>query len=412
MADRLTAAPADDGWENLGSGDLGIALALLHASEVLDDERYLRAGQAVLRRAVEATARDPLVSAGLFTGTAGFVWVLAEFARRDPRYGRSLRSVTGRLAERTPGPPERGGVALGEFDVINGAAGRLAAVLKAAETVGAASGSALRDAADGLAAYLLEVTAVDADGAPNWFCPPRLYPKAAPWFHDQFPHGMYNLGFSHGLPGMLAALTLAARAGIRRRQAEERVAELVDLLAEWRWDDGAGPTWPGALRAAPESRLPVRTEDDAPARTAWCYGAPGVAAALLSAATISGDTSLAVAALTRVRDAPESERRTFAPTLCHGVAGLLAVCTRAYAQTGDPVLQEMRDDTRSRLCAMASDEHPFVFADMPEPDRPSHTTGLLEGAAGVLLALLGTVSPEASRWDEVLFLTPTATSAA
>ncbi|WP_255269597.1 lanthionine synthetase LanC family protein [Actinomadura madurae] len=95
MADRLTAAPADDGWENLGSGDLGIALALLHASEVLDDERYLRAGQAVLRRAVEATARDPLVSAGLFTGTAGFVWVLAEFARRDPRYGRSLRSVTG-----------------------------------------------------------------------------------------------------------------------------------------------------------------------------------------------------------------------------------------------------------------------------------------------------------------------------
>ncbi|WP_165978335.1 lanthionine synthetase C family protein [Actinomadura darangshiensis] len=396
----------------MGSGDLGIALALLHASEVLDDERYLKAGQAILRRAVEATARDPLVAAGLFTGTAGFVWVLAEFARRDPRYGKSLRSVSDRLAERTPGLPGRGGVALGEYDVINGAAGQLAAVLKAAETVGAGSDGKLRDAADGLVAYLLEVTALDADGAPNWFCPPRLYPKAAPWFHDQFPDGMYNLGFSHGLPGMLAALTLAARAEIRRREAEERVAELADRLADWRLDEGGGPSWPGALRPAPGSRLPVRTEDDAPARTAWCYGAPGVAAALLSASAISGDTSLAVAALTRVRDTPQSERRTFAPTLCHGLAGLLAVYTRAYAQTGDPVLEEMRNDTRAQLCAMAADEHPFVFADLPEPDRPSHNPGLLEGAAGVLLALLGTVSPEASRWDEVLFLAPTAMSTA
>ncbi|WP_433475098.1 lanthionine synthetase C family protein [Spirillospora sp. CA-142024] len=396
----------------MGSGDLGIALALLHASEALDDERYLKAGQAVLRRAAEATAREPLVAAGLFTGTAGFAWVLAEFARRDPRYGRSLRSVTDRLAERSPDLPERGGVALGDYDVINGAAGQLAAMLKAAETLGAASDSKPRDAADRLVAYLLKVTDLDADGAPNWFCPPRLYPKAAPWFHDQFPDGMYNLGFSHGLPGMLAALTLAALAGIRRRQVEDRVAELADRLAEWRLDDGGGPSWPGALRAAPGSRLPVRTEDDAPARTAWCYGAPGVAASLLSAATISGGTSLAVAALTRVRATPQSERRTFAPTLCHGVAGLLSVYTRAYAQTGDPAFEEMRNDTRARLCAMASDEHPFVFADMPEPDRPSHDTGLLEGAAGVLLALLGTVSPEASRWDEVLFLTPTAVSLA
>ncbi|WP_460358345.1 lanthionine synthetase LanC family protein [Actinoallomurus acanthiterrae] len=95
-----------------------------------------------------------------------------------------------------------------------------------------------------------------------------------------------------------------------------------------------------------------------------------------------------------------------------GSAGLLTVYTRAYAQTGDPALERTRNDTIAQLCAMAVDEHPFVFADLPEPDRPSHNTGLLEGAAGVLLALLGTISPKASRWDEVLLLTPMDMSAA
>ncbi|GAA2431620.1 hypothetical protein GCM10010191_51800 [Actinomadura vinacea] len=404
MADRLTAAaPSDGGRVNLGSGDPGIALALLHASEVLEEERFLKAGQAVLRRAAKATAADPLKSAGLFTGTAGFMWVMAEFARREPRYLPSLRGVAERLNEQAPPAVARGGAAFGEHDAINGAAGRLAAVLKVSETVSCG------DAADGLVAYLLEVTEPDDDGVPNWYCPPRLYPRAAPWLQDQFPDGMYNLGFSHGLPGILAALTLAAAAGIGGAKVTDRVGELAEWLAACRLDGADGPSWAGALQADPGSRLPVRDAGQVPARTAWCYGAPGVAAALFSASAVSGDSGsrdLAVAALERVQNTPDAERHAFAPTLCHGLAGLLAVYTRAYAQTGDPGFRQMRDDTRARLCLLAAEDHPYVFADEPEPNRLSHDAGLLEGAAGVLLALLGTVSPEASRWDEVLFLTP------
>ncbi|MFE0103526.1 lanthionine synthetase C family protein [Streptomyces sp. NPDC059009] len=439
MAGRLVeSAGTGTASPDLGEGAPGIALALLHAAEVFDDDGYMRAGRLQLRRTAEATATTPLTSAGLYSGTAGIVWVVAEYARREPRYLRTLTAMTDQLARQSLAlthPLSAGSVAPYDYDVLEGAAGRLAALLKAAEVLGRPATGATREAIDDLVDYLLALTRADGngDGMPTWVCAPASYPTAlgtgagtatGRWYAETFPEGHFNLGFAHGPPGILAALCrvdLAHTHGVvgrggrgdtRARLVRQRIDALVRRMDAWRLDGHDHPAWAALVPPDPATGLPDTGAAQEPARAAWCYGAPGIAASLLSAATASaacgapgGAVDLATAALLGVRRAPAEQQRLFSPTVCHGLAGLLAICGRAAAHTREPDLRQMCAELRSRLCAYADPDHPYLFADRPVPERPEHRPGLLTGAAGALLALLGSVSPEAAEWDEVLFLT-------
>ncbi|WP_326687011.1 lanthionine synthetase C family protein [Streptomyces sp. NBC_01795] len=438
VAERLMASAGDaERTTDLGQGAPGVALALRYAAEVFDDDRYLKAGHRQLRRTAETSATAPLTSAGLYSGTAGFVWVVAEYARLEPRYLPTLATMTDRLSGQAMAlklPLSAGSVADHDYDVIMGAAGRLATLLKAADVLGAPATGAAREATDSLVDYLLDLTHDDG-GKPRWFCAPSRYPSspgtdgspvALPWYSESFPNGMYNLGFAHGLPGILAALCRAdaahtagvpgvsgiagrsERGAARAHRVRQRIRDIVRQLDAWRVDRAGHPTWASALPPDPDTGLPDITAFQPPGRAAWCYGAPGVAVSLLSASAVGGDpdvADLATAALAGVERTSAEQRRLYSPTVCHGLSGLLAVCVRAAAQTRAPGLREMCDDLRSRLCAHADPDHPYLFAEQPEPGKLAHRAGLLSGAAGVLLTLLGTVSPAAAQWDEVLFLT-------
>ncbi|HKG93849.1 MAG TPA: lanthionine synthetase LanC family protein, partial [Gemmatimonadaceae bacterium] len=134
-----------------------------------------------------------------------------------------------------------------------------------------------------------------------------------------------------------------------------------------------------------------------PTRSAWCYGYPGVAAALLAAARAAGEpgweraaTELALRAARR----PPDECGVVDAGLCHGAAGLAQIYNRLWQATGDERLRRAATDWAHRAL------------DFPVPDDP----GLLVGAAGVALALLATVSDVEPEWDRVLLLSPLAPS--
>lgn len=433
VAERLMASAGDaEGRADLADGAPGVALALRHAAGVFDEDRWLKAGQRHLRRTAEATAGAPLLEAGLYSGTAGVVWAVAEYARVEPRYLPALATMSDQLARQTLAvtlPVAAGSVAAHHYDVIAGAAGWLGALLKAAEVLGGPPTETVREATGRLVDHLLDLA--EDDGGPlRWFCAPAHLPGTRgpdgrptpfPWYVRQFPDGMYNLGFAHGPAGMLAALCRAEAAHAagatgwegqrdgrphRVRQGIRALARLLDAL---RIGGTGRPEWATGLPPHPDTGRPDTASPQEPARTAWCYGVPGTAVSLLSASTACGDpepAALAVSALVGVGDAPAEQHRLGSPTLCHGLAGLLPVYGRAAAQTGLPQLRRMRDDFRSRVCAYADPDHPFLFADRSSSGRLEHHAGLLNGAAGVLLALLGTVSDTAAEWDELLFLAP------
>ncbi|MBE9497901.1 lantibiotic dehydratase [Streptomyces sp. GKU 257-1] len=265
------------------------------------------------------------------------------------------------------------------------------------------------------------------DGGPlRWFCAPSHFPTILgpdgeptplPGYVKQFPDGVYNLGFAHGPPGILAALCRpdAARATgtadqeARSHRVRQGVRELSRTLEALRIDSLDHPAWANLLLPHPDTGRPDTGAEQIPARSAWCYGPPGVAASLLPASAVCGEpepTDLAVATLLGLERTPAEQQRINSPTLCHGLAGLVTVYGRAAAQTGLPELRRMHDAFLSRMCSYADPHHPYLFPDYDPWGGHEHNPGLLTGAAGVLLALLGAVSDTAAGWDELLFLTP------
>ncbi|WP_326688220.1 lanthionine synthetase C family protein [Streptomyces sp. NBC_01795] len=429
VADRLMESAGDAAVKaDLADGAPGVALALRYAAEVFDDDRYFKAGQLQLRRTAEASAAAPLNAPGLYLGTAGVVWAVTEYARLEPRYLPTLATMTDRLARQTLAitlHTAAGSVASHDYDVIAGAAGWLAALLKAADVLGGRATDAAREATGRLVDYLVDLTQDDG-GKLRWFCAPSHFPSIPgpdgqptplPGYVKNFPDGVYNLGFAHGPAGILAALCrpdTAHAAGLvrvdaRPHRVRQGIRDLAQTLGALRIDGLDYPAWANLLLPHPDSGRPDTDSPQVPARSAWCYGAPGVAASLLPASAACGDpepTDLAVATLLGVERTPAEHQRINSPTLCHGLAGLLTVYGRAAAQTGVPDLWRMHDEFLSQLCSYADPDHPYLFPDYDPWGGQEHNPGLLNGAAGVLLALLGAVSDAAAEWDELLFLTP------
>jgi lantibiotic modifying enzyme len=405
VADRLAAGAEPPASTAPAASEAGAALALLHAYETLGDESHLAAARALIRRAVRAVAASPAPRLGLFTGMAGLVRVLTAFAAREPEYEPALRATAGRLAEHVIARDqarERGRMRLREYDVVSGAAGRLAALIRASRALGGEN-DLVNEAVTRLTGYLLRVTEIDEDGVPGWLIPPESY--SVPFFRDDFPDGLYNPGMAHGAAGVLAALCAVAEdVPAERPRVERRITDLAGWLAWCSLEEPAGPAWPLLLRADPQTRVPVLDPAQEPGRTGWCHGAPAIADALLAAAAVTGRSEprdLAVAALDRVMRTPAAGRRLTEAGLCHGKAGLLAAFTRAYRWTGAERYTSVRDQAAYDLGLSADHDWLFPRAAGPhaEPD-----TSLLTGSAGVLLALVGVLSPEAG-WDDMIFLT-------
>jgi hypothetical protein len=257
---------------------------------------------------------------------------------------------------------------------------------------------------------LIELTA--GRGHPRrWHTPAAL---ASGPLRSEFPRGLHNCGLAHGVPGPLALLSLAVLAGVRVPGAVEAIHSSARWLAEHRIGTEHEPDWPDgvALDAGePPAAAPVGT----PGRAAWCYGAPGVARSLWLAGCAVAEPQwqdLAARTIRAVAARPGSAWGLVTPAFCHGAAGLLRVLQRFAADLADPEIASAAD----RLAAgLAAEFDPDALlgvrvadADGTLVDQP----GLLDGAAGVALALLGqpgerSAPPMAAApaWDRMFLLT-------
>lgn len=213
----------------------------------------------------------------------------------------------------------------------------------------------------------------------------------------------YNLGLSHGIPGVLAILArLASFPELRAR-----VLPLLEGGCAWLLTQRLGPEF--------DSAFPDYSAHDIapkPARLAWCYGDPGVAAALLAAARALGRADLERAALATAHVAA---RRTLESSqvvdsgLCHGAAGVAHVFNRLHQATGDAACRDAALVWFRRCLTRVSDRpHIAGFATFSfERDHGGEwveDAGLLTGAAGTGLALLAAISDRDPEWDRFLLL--------
>lgn len=213
----------------------------------------------------------------------------------------------------------------------------------------------------------------------------------------------WNLGLAHGVPGVLAWLARAARAGVRQADALALLEGGVAWLAAQRLPAETG----GAFADFVSHDL-----EPEPSRLAWCYGDPGVAVALLAAARALGRTDIEALALdTAHRAAARPPERSFVVDtgLCHGAAGVAHAFHRLARATGDATCRDAARRWFAEALAPRADRGgvagfaTFSFERVTEGEYLEDPC-LLTGAAGVGLALMAAATDAAPDWDAAFLL--------
>lgn len=229
----------------------------------------------------------------------------------------------------------------------------------------------------------------------TWWTPP---------VHTHYPHGWYNLGLAHGVPGIVAFLGLVCAANVAAAIAWPLLDGAVSWLLAQRLPDEAGPRFPPYL---------IEGTARSPSRLAWCYGDPGVAAALLVAARAVGQPAWeqeAIALAVGAARLPLAESGVIDAPLCHGAVGLGHVYNRIYQATGEARLGEAARVWLERGLAMRRPGGKLGGFYALVPDTDGQTTrrvayrGILQGAAGIGLALLAATTDVEPTWDRILLL--------
>lgn len=323
------------------SGAAGRALLF----ELLDDSDAV---DAQLDAALEVVDELPPT---LFAGIAGVAFVLAQLGHDvdesvDEGLAASLR-------------PER------HFDLVSGAVGL---GVYALENAPASTPLLVR------VIGLLEAKATRA--------PVGRHVKSAPEYMGAAlralqPGGAIDLGVAHGQAGAIAIAGAAAALDVAgaRTLYEDLVAYL----------------WTQALPDG-DARFPAIAGAGEATRSAWCYGDPGIAAAIFAGASAARDDANRERALELARF---STRRALVATqadiaqLCHGAHGLGHIYNRLAQASGDRELAAAARTWFERALAL------------PLPER----LDLFEGQLGIALTLHAATTSDEPVWDRAFAVT-------
>jgi hypothetical protein len=362
-----------------------------HHAERADQLHAERADE-LMEHAVDALATTPMPPA-LYRGFTGIAWAAEHLTRvlghREPAGEPDDMSeeIDQSLLTAVAAPWT------GDYDLINGLAGFGVYALERVPRP-----SAVR-CLEAIVDRLHETAEILGEGV-TWFTAPEtLFPDQ----REQFPRGGYNLGVAHGVPGVIAFLADACRLGIRPERARPLLEGAVNWVLSHRLAERRGASFPAWVVPGTPAQ---------PSRLAWCYGSPGVAATLLSAARALGNEEWERAALDialRAATAAPEDAGVQDAGLCHGAFGLAHLYNRIYqAGGGEP----FADAARLWYCRGLDLRRPgrgiagFESWELDENMQLCWQTdpGLLAGATGIGLALLAAVSSVEPEWDRLLML--------
>jgi class I lanthipeptide synthase len=371
----------------LSGGSAGRALFYGYLSEVWPDRHFDTLAMTHLERAIDQTA-ELSMRAGLYSGFTGIAWVTehlqAGLIDDDDDPNLAVDELLCDYLATTPWPDD--------YDVISGLAG---CGIYGLERMPRATG---REILTRVVERLHELAVRDGAGT-SWHRKPEfLLPEG----RVRSPDGFYDLGTAHGVPGVLAVLAGALAAGV----AEQLARPLLEGAWQWmmanRLPAGAETTYAYSISERP----PV------PARSAWCYGDPGVACAMYSAARRLEDPAWIADALVIARRAavrPMDRCGCMDAGLCHGTAGLALLYNRLWHETGETIFA---DAARRWYQQTIERRQPGRGVAGFQAYYPGAGTGpstdwvddrsFLTGAEGIGLALLAAISTVEPAWDRLL----------
>lgn len=394
------------GWSSgsLASGDVGIALLYEYMDICSSEYSWGAYAQQYLSLAAAATQQVSFAFPSLSGGISGMALALSIASRGGKRYQKTLMHLHKGLCEQVLQKIWRrsegaGGVADSDYDVISGAAGVLAYLVSIKQP-----GEAVQAAIEHLLEYLLWLAEPGQPvGRERWYVSPALL--ATERHRELTPQGHFNCGLAHGIPGPLAALALTWLAGYRYPGLRESIAYLAKWVEDHHVNAPWGIDWPDSVPLE-HATNPQDWQSLLPTRSAWCYGAPGVARSLWLAGQALDDEHIrqfAVEAIETVLRRPTATRYLPSPHICHGLAGLLQICLRFANECESALVREQIPVLTQQLLDAFNPGSAFGFCDMDE-GKPLDRPDWLTGAAGIAMVLLAASTPVEPAWDRALVI--------
>jgi hypothetical protein len=406
---RQTTVPEFVRWrpQTVAGGYAGTAILFGAADARWPGEGWDRAGHRHLAAAVAAMEAHTPVNASLYAGLAGIGFAAQVLAGGRERYRRLLSAVDAELLPQAEAVIDRveatsGGPA-SSFDVISGLSGIAVYLLTRRDE------PTVRPVLERLLSALAGL--LRDEGRPRrWHTPNRFL---SPAVRRGNPHGNLNCGLAHGLPGPVALLALARLDGVEPADATEALRVAACWLADQRIDREDGPDWPNTVSLTAEGAAVAPPVTHRAGRATWCYGTPGVARALWLAGEALDDPALRTLAVDTMRAVvarPAPARLITTPTFCHGTAGLVQIVADFARDTGQPELVTAAAGIAAELADQHDPRSALGFRDVEASGVAIDHPTLLDGAAGVALALIGAAGPDPApdpgraRWQRLFLL--------
>lgn len=214
---------------------------------------------------------------------------------------------------------------------------------------------------------------------------------------DAYPTGYLNFGLAHGIAGPLVILSESYKKGIIVDGLLEAINNIINEYKKLVYKIDGKTYWTGLL--CPEYYLGDGViNDKRPSREGWCYGAIGIAKALFIAGNCIGDKDVSEWAYKILKEKAQfriDEYMLESHTLCHGYAGVLSILTstnniypsiefKAGIHRIEEILIKSFDKTSKY--GFKNIDGRLINGQIEIIEEDKNT--LIDGAAGVLLALL------------------------
>ncbi|PFA61905.1 lanthionine synthetase C family protein [Bacillus sp. AFS015896] len=398
-------------WQDLSlsHGYPGICLLMGELDRSFPEMNWDITGHEYMKAIQKSLNEDTITSLSLWGGISGIIMGANGLSKGGTRYQNMINTLHTFFLNNYSNLLEESfaqindGVSMKNYDAIQGWSGIGRYLLEFQEN------PKIKQALLEVLEYLVKVSEhkyINGQYVPGWYIPVDKLLLDSDKF--SYPQGNFNCGLSHGIPGVLALLSLTQKKGIEVPGQVQAIENIAKWLLKWTAYDEYGVYWPNCISW--EEHVNGVLKGKSTHRDGWCYGSPGVARSLWLAADALGKghwKEKAIESYIATFKRPSSTRLLDSPTFCHGIAGLLYMTQCMWVDTGVKELKKLRDELVEEVISLYDSTAPLGYYDcIHENNQIRYVTkvGLLEGTTGIVLSLLSTIQTERPDWDSVFLL--------
>lgn len=245
-----------------------------------------------------------------------------------------------------------------------------------------------------IAKYLIDILLgkhkVNNNVEPNWYI--RYENQMSEEEKRIFPKGNFNLGYAHGIAGIMVALSKISAAGINLEDQNKAIEESIRIYMKYGTINDNIYLWPERLgyeEYYTKEKITFQNE-----RQSWCYGAIGISRAIYLTGSLLENKFLKEFGynnIVNIAKLPIESYHLSSPILCHGYSGISSILYRTYKEKPTEILSDKIKELLTQILSLYDEKSQFGFKDIKFRQQKfvwMDDNTFLEGTSGIILYLL------------------------